>query len=101
MFGILDKNAPKNITLGSSYTKNIMVFLCIRVKGEALGDGDEEMRLIAGSGGEEWGSGTKDRQQTTFSQPEQSYEAAFNKVVVSVRLIPGLVCSSYGFSEAN
>lgn len=35
---------------------------------------------MSGSGGEEWGPGSKDRQQATFSQPEQSYEAAFNKV---------------------
>ena len=53
-----------------------------RAEGESAGEGDEENRLMmmAGSGGEEWGAGAKDRQQTTFSQPEQSYEAAFNKV---------------------
>ena len=51
-----------------------------RAEGESAGDGDEENRLMACSGGEEWGAGAKDRQQTTFSQPEQSYEAAFNKV---------------------
>ena len=35
---------------------------------------------MSGSGGEDWGPGSKDRQQATFIQPEQSYEAAFNKV---------------------
>lgn len=52
---------------------------------ESVGDGDEENRLMACSGGEEWGAGAKDRQQTTFSQPEQSYEAAFNKVCTFAR----------------
>ncbi len=53
-----------------------------RAEGESAGEGNEENRLMmmAGTGGEEWGAGAKDRQQTTFSQPEQSYEAAFNKV---------------------
>lgn len=57
-----------------------------RAEGECVGDGDEENRLMTGSGGEEWGAGAKDRQQTTltFSQPEQSYEAAFNKVWFSL-----------------
>lgn len=58
-----------------------------RAEGESIGDGDEENRLMACSGGEEWGAGAKDRQQTTFSQPEQSYEAAFNKVGSRVRYI--------------
>eukprot|EP00752_Nemacystus_decipiens_P012433 g11015.t1 len=52
----------------------------LRAEGESARDGDEENRLMACSGGEEWGAGAKDRQQTTFSQPEQSYEAAFNKI---------------------
>lgn len=52
-----------------------------RAEGESVGEGNEENRLMmAGNGGEEWGAGAKDRQQATFSQPEQSYEAAFNKV---------------------
>lgn len=53
---------------------------CVRAEGESVGDGDEDTRLMTGSGGEEWGPGVKDRQQTSFSQPEQSYEAAFKKV---------------------
>ncbi|CAN0012254.1 unnamed protein product, partial [Ectocarpus sp. 12 AP-2014] len=52
----------------------------LRAEGESAGDGDEEARLMTGSGVEEWGASAKDRQQTTFSQPEQSYEAAFNKI---------------------
>eukprot|EP00903_Cladosiphon_okamuranus_P020625 g18935.t1 len=54
----------------------------LRAEGECVGDGDEETRLMACGGGEEWGAGAKDRQRTTltFSQPEQSYEAAFNKI---------------------
>lgn len=56
------------------------IFLCTRAEGESVGEGDEDNRLMSGSAGEEWGAGAKDRQQTTFSQPEQSYEAAFNKV---------------------
>ncbi|CBN78393.1 flagellar outer dynein arm-docking complex [Ectocarpus siliculosus] len=52
----------------------------LRAEGESAGDGDEDARLMTGSGVEEWGANAKDRQQTTFSQPEQSYEAAFNKI---------------------
>lgn len=62
---------------------NAFAFEKCRAEGESIGDGDEENRLLAGSGGEEWANGAKDRQQTTFSQPEQSYEAAFNKVRVA------------------
>lgn len=57
-----------------------MTVVCARAEGESAGDGDEEARLMTGSGVEEWGASAKDRQQTTFNQPEQSYEAAFNKV---------------------
>lgn len=70
-----------------------MLHVYTRAEGESVGEGDEDNRLMSGSGGEEWGAGAKDRQQTTFSQPEQSYEAAFNKVrpwldwVVSVMLL--------------
>eukprot|EP00904_Undaria_pinnatifida_P008244 jgi/Undpi1/454/HiC_scaffold_1.g00450.m1 len=52
----------------------------LRAEGDSAGDGTEEKRLMSGSGGEDWGPGSKDRQQATFIQPEQSYEAAFNKI---------------------
>lgn len=60
----------------------------IRAEGECVRDGDEDNRIMTGGGGEEWGSSAKDRQQTSFNQPEQSYEAAFNKVqYVEVRMV--------------
>lgn len=71
-----------------------------RAEGESVGDGEEENRLLTGSGGEEWANGAKDRQQTTFSQPEQSYESAFNKVRVASSAYPhqnltASICSGF------
>lgn len=50
--------------------------------GDSVRGGAQDTRAVtmAGSAGTDWGTGTKDRQQTNFSQPEQSYEAAFKKV---------------------
>ncbi|CAM9513729.1 unnamed protein product [Choristocarpus tenellus] len=44
---------------------------------------EEEARLKATSGGDDW-VGAKDRAQASFIQPEQSYEAAFNKARIPI-----------------
>lgn len=56
-----------------------------RAEGDGIGESDEDSRLMltSGSGGDDWTPGAKDRPQTSFSQPEQSYEAAFNKVRIA------------------